>query len=225
MLVDPVVLRDLELDLRLEAVMEGVLVSGTARGRAVGECVRCLEAMSEDVEVDVQELFVYPDKARVRDETDPASDEKDEYELDGDLIDVEPVLRDAVVLALPFQPVCTPDCPGLCSECGARLADDPVGVPRCDCGHPLKPDVVLFGEFLPMDAMGRAEELSQRADLLLCVGSSLEVYPVAGLPSVCLRAGGAIAIVSQGPTKYDAAAAVRLSGDVVAELEGVVAAL
>lgn len=116
---------DLELDLRLEAVMEGVLVSGTARGRAVGECVRCLEEMSEDVEVDVQELFVYPDKARVRDETDPASDEKDEYELDGDLIDVEPVLRDAVVLALPFQPVCTPDCPGLCSQCGARLADDP----------------------------------------------------------------------------------------------------
>ena len=116
---------ELELALRLEAVMEGVLVSGTAEGVAVGECVRCLEEMSEDVEVDVQELFVYPDRARVRDETDPASDEKDEYELDGDLIDVEPVLRDAVVLALPFQPVCTPDCPGLCSECGARLADDP----------------------------------------------------------------------------------------------------
>ena len=76
-------------------------------------------------------------------------------------------------------------------ETRERLADDPVGVPRCDCGHPLKPDVVLFGEFLPMEAMGRAEELSERADLLLCVGSSLEVYPVAGLPSVCLRAGGA----------------------------------
>ena len=116
---------DVELDLRLEAVMEGVLVSGTARGRAVGECVRCLAEMSADVEVDVQELFVYPDKARIRDEHDPASDEKDEYELDGDLIDVEPVLRDAVVLALPFQPVCTPDCPGLCSECGVRLADHP----------------------------------------------------------------------------------------------------
>ena len=110
-------------------------------------------------------------------------------------------------------------------ETRARLADDPVGVPRCDCGHPLKPDGVRFGEFLPMDAMGRAEELSERADLLLCVGSSLEVYPVAGLPSVCLRAGGAIAIVTQGPTKYDAAAAVRLSGDVVAELEALVAAL
>jgi NAD-dependent deacetylase len=110
-------------------------------------------------------------------------------------------------------------------ETRERLADDPVGVPRCDCGHPLKPDVVLFGEFLPMDAMTRAEELSENADLLLCVGSSLEVYPVAGLPSVCLRAGGQLAIVTQGPTKYDADAAVRLSGDVVAELEAVVAAL
>jgi NAD-dependent deacetylase len=121
-----------------------------------------------------------------------------------------------------------------CLECGRRyaleetrerLADDPAGVPRCDCSHPLKPDVVLFGEFLPMDAMGRAEELSERADLLLCVGSSLEVYPVAGLPSVCLRAGGALAIVTKGGTKYDGDAAVRLSGDVVAELEAVVAAL
>ena len=110
-------------------------------------------------------------------------------------------------------------------ETRERLADDPVGVPRCDCGHPLKPDVVLFGEFLPMDAMNRAEELSERADLLLCVGSSLEVYPVAGLPSVCLRAGGALAIVTKGETKYDGDAAVRLSGDVVAELEAVIAAL
>ena len=121
-----------------------------------------------------------------------------------------------------------------CLECGqryeleetrARLAADEAGVPRCDCGHPLKPDVVLFGEFLPMDAMGRAEALCERADLLLCVGSSLEVYPVAGLPSVCLRAGGALAIVTRSETKYDDDAAVRLSGDVVEELEAVVAAL
>jgi NAD-dependent deacetylase len=106
-----------------------------------------------------------------------------------------------------------------------RLAADPSGVPRCDCGQPLKPDVVLFGEFLPMDAMARAEALCERADLLLCVGSSLEVYPVAGLPSVCLRAGGAVAIVTKSETKYDDDAAVRLTGDVVAELEAVVAAL
>ena len=107
----------------------------------------------------------------------------------------------------------------------ARLAADPDGVPRCDCGHALKPDVVLFGEFLPEAAMDRAAELAERADLLLCVGSSLEVYPIAGLPSVTLRAGGAVAIVTQGATQYDDRAAVRLSGDVVAELEAVVAAL
>jgi NAD-dependent deacetylase len=107
----------------------------------------------------------------------------------------------------------------------ARLAADPDGVPRCDCGHALKPDVVLFGEFLPEAAMDRATELAERADLLLCVGSSLEVYPVAGLPSITLRAGGAVAIVTQGATQFDDRAAVRLSGDVVAELEAVVAAL
>jgi NAD-dependent deacetylase len=107
----------------------------------------------------------------------------------------------------------------------ARLAADPDGVPRCDCGHALKPDVVLFGEFMPEAAMDRAAELAERADLLLCVGSSLEVYPIAGLPSVTLRAGGAVAIVTQGATQYDDRAAVRLSGDVVAELEAVVAAL
>ena len=107
----------------------------------------------------------------------------------------------------------------------ARLAADPDGVPRCDCGEPLKPDVVLFGEFLPEAAMDRATELAERADVLLCVGSSLEVYPVAGLPSITLRAGGAVAIVTQSATQYDDLAALRLAGDVVTELEAVVAAL
>ncbi len=107
----------LELDLRLEAVMEGVLVSGTVRGHAVGECVRCLTRLEQEFETDLQELYAYPDRA--------ADDEDEVRELDGDLIDFEPALRDAVVLALPFQPVCRDDCPGLCSECGARLADDP----------------------------------------------------------------------------------------------------
>jgi NAD-dependent deacetylase len=107
----------------------------------------------------------------------------------------------------------------------ARLAGDPDGVPRCDCGHALKPDVVLFGEFLPEAAMDRATELAERADLLVCIGSSLEVYPVAGLPSITLRAGGAVAIVTAGATQFDDRAALRLSGDVVAELEAVVAAL
>ena len=107
-----------ELDLRLEAVMEGVLVTGTAHASLTGECARCLEPISDDMEVTFQELFVYEDHA--------LPEEDDEVSmLQGDLVDLEPLLRDAVVLALPFQPLCTDDCPGLCPECGARLADDP----------------------------------------------------------------------------------------------------
>ncbi len=115
---------DLELDLRLEAVMEGVLVTGTIRGPAVGECVRCLDPVTEDVDVTWSELFVYPERAAVALE-DGDDEEEDLRELEGDLIDLEPALRDAVVPMLPFQPVCRPDCPGLCPQCGARLADDP----------------------------------------------------------------------------------------------------
>jgi NAD-dependent deacetylase len=99
------------------------------------------------------------------------------------------------------------------------------GVPACDCGRPLKPDVVLFGEFLPEDALERANELAAGADLLLCIGSSLEVHPVAQLPGVTLRRGGALGIVTKGPTPYDARAAVKLGGDVEREMEALVAAL
>jgi NAD-dependent deacetylase len=98
-------------------------------------------------------------------------------------------------------------------------------VPRCDCGAPLKPDVVLFGEYLPDGAMERAGELAGGADVLLCVGTSLEVYPVAQLPQVTLAAGGSVAIVTQGPTPYDRLADIKLDGDVVAELEALVATL
>jgi uncharacterized protein len=112
-----------ELDLRLEAVMEGVLVTGTARGALEGECVRCLEPLTDEVEVRFQELFVYDDQ-----DVDP-DEELEVSTLHDDLLDLEPLLRDAVVLALPFQPLCQDDCPGLCPECGARLADDP------DHGH------------------------------------------------------------------------------------------
>jgi NAD-dependent deacetylase len=111
------------------------------------------------------------------------------------------------------------------SEVRARLDVDAEGIPRCDCGLPLKPDVVLFGELLPEAAIQRGYELAAGADLLLCVGSSLEVWPVAELPQVTLDRGGAIAIVTIGPTPYDHRAAVKLSGDVVTELEAVVAAL
>ena len=89
----------------------------------------------------------------------------------------------------------------------------------------VKPDVVLFGELLPEDAMAEAQRLCAAADLLLCIGSSLEVYPVAGLPELTLSSGGRIAIVTQGPTPYDGEAMVKLDGDVVAELEAVLAAL
>ena len=106
-----------------------------------------------------------------------------------------------------------------------RLADDARGVPRCDCGEPLKPDVVLFGEWLPADALDRAYELAAAADLLLCVGSSLEVHPIAQLPGITRANGGAVAIVTQGPTPWDGRAAVKLYGDVVAELEALVRAL
>ena len=121
-----------------------------------------------------------------------------------------------------------------CLSCGARypLADvrarqlaDADGVPRCDCGLPLKPDVVLFGELLPDRALRRAEQLAAGADLMLCVGSSLEVYPVAELPATTLLAGGRVAIVTRSATPFDARAAVRCDGDVVAELEAVLALL
>lgn len=121
-----------------------------------------------------------------------------------------------------------------CLECGAsyslsqvraRLEADAEGVPRCDCGRPLKPDVVLFGEMLPEAAIERAYALAAQADLLLCVGSSLEVWPVAELPEVTLDHGGSVAIVTIGPTPYDRRATVKLSGDVVGELEAVLAAL
>lgn len=105
-----------DLELRLESVLEGVLVSGSARASVAGVCARCLTDLRSDIEVELQELYAYP-------ESDAADDEAGRVE--GDAIDLEPVLRDAVILALPFRPLCTDACPGLCPRCGARLADDP----------------------------------------------------------------------------------------------------
>jgi NAD-dependent deacetylase len=120
-----------------------------------------------------------------------------------------------------------------CQSCGTefQLTDveslfDADGAARCtDCDGPVKPDVVLFGEFLPERAMAEAEALAARADLMLCVGSSLEVYPVAGLPSVTLGRGGRLAVITKGPTPFDPDATVRMDGDVVADLEAVLDAL
>jgi NAD-dependent deacetylase len=120
-----------------------------------------------------------------------------------------------------------------CTSCAATypleqvesLFDDE-GIAACTCcAGKVKPDVVLFGELLPAEAMARAEELCSSADLLLCVGSSLEVHPVAGLPGITLARGGRIAIITKSPTPYDRDAVVRLSGDVADELQAVVAAL
>lgn len=110
-------------------------------------------------------------------------------------------------------------------EVRARLDAAADGVPRCDAGHPLKPDVVLFGELLPEAEIGRAFTLAGEAPLLVCVGTSLEVHPVAGLAEITLRAGGEVAIVTAGPTPYDDLATVKLAGDVVEELTAVLAAL
>ena len=107
---------------------------------------------------------------------------------------------------------------------GELFEDDGVATCAC-CFGKVKPDVVLFGELLPEAAMAEAQELCAAADLLLCVGSSLEVYPVAALPDLTLDSGGRLAIVTQGPTPYDGEAAVKLDGDVVDELEAVLAAL
>ncbi len=120
-----------------------------------------------------------------------------------------------------------------CTTCGAtyeleRVAAlfDEDGIATCGgCMGKVKPDVVLFGEHLPVEAMLEAQELCAAADLLLCVGSALEVYPVAGLPELTLANGGAVAIVTKSATPYDDAAKVRLDGDVVDELGAVLAAL
>jgi uncharacterized protein len=110
----------IEFELRLEAVMEGVLVTGQAQARLEGECARCLVEIRDEIVADFQELFVYEESSTARD-----GEDDDLSRLEGDLLDLEPLLRDAVVLELPFRPLCRDDCPGLCIECGVRLADDP----------------------------------------------------------------------------------------------------
>jgi NAD-dependent deacetylase len=122
----------------------------------------------------------------------------------------------------------------VCMECGGRVELEQAvarmagidGAPECEaCMTPLKPNVVLFGELLPEAAMAEAHSLAAGADLMLCIGSSLEVFPVAGLPGVTLGAGGRLALITKGPTPYDSDAEVKLNGDVVAEMEAVLSAL
>src|SRR5581483_8209298 len=118
---------DVELNLRFAAVTEGVLVTGSATAPVTGECARCLGPVASTVSVSFMELYRYhEDRPRTR-RTEPADekneDDDEERFLDGDLLDLEPAFRDAVVLALPMSPLCREDCPGLCVECGVPLAE------------------------------------------------------------------------------------------------------
>jgi uncharacterized protein len=111
---------DLELDLSLTSASEGVYVSGSVRGTLSGECGRCLDEINESFDVHIGELYAYADSM-----TEETTDEDEVGRMQGDLLNLEPAVRDAVVLTLPTNPVCRPDCPGLCPECGAHLADLP----------------------------------------------------------------------------------------------------
>lgn len=107
-----------ELDVRLEAVSEGVYVSGTVRAPLAGECARCLDPLTAAVDVEIGELFAYPDSV-----TGETTDSDELPRVVDEQIDLEQVVRDAVVLGLELSPLCREDCPGLCPECGERRAD------------------------------------------------------------------------------------------------------
>jgi len=123
----------------------------------------------------------------------------------------------------------TSSCRGCAASYGIEEVEalfDGDGVAVCEtCGGPVKPDVVLFGELLPEAAMARAQELAERAELMICVGSSLAVYPVASLPGLTLERGGGLAIVTKGPTPYDDEAELKLEGEVDEELKALLVAL
>jgi uncharacterized protein len=111
---------DIHLRLRLESVMEGVLVSGEVDLPVTGSCARCLEPIEDTLQLDVQELFAYAGST-----TEATSEEDEVRRVEGDFLDLEPLMRDTVVLSLPLAPVCTDDCAGLCVDCGQRLDELP----------------------------------------------------------------------------------------------------
>ena len=138
---------DVQLDVRFEAVTEGVLVTGSATAPLAGECARCLAPLAAAVTASFTELYLYTrdrhDKHDRFDETTEQDDE--ELHLDGDLLDLEPVLRDAVVLALPMSPLCRDDCPGLCVQCGVPLAEAGPGHGHEDAPDPRWAGLKQFG--------------------------------------------------------------------------------
>jgi uncharacterized protein len=149
---------EVELSVQLEAVHEGVLVTGTATAPVSGECARCLEPLTSSVEASFQELYHY----------DPSPPEAEEEEdillLEGDLLDLEPVLRDAVVLALPLSPLCSEDCTGLCPECGVRLADAGPGHQHDDAVLPEWEALRQFNGFDTGDQTGRQNGAGDRQE-------------------------------------------------------------
>jgi uncharacterized protein len=140
----------LALDVLLENVSEGVLVTAEVSAPLAGECARCLDEFTSSIQVRFRELYVAPSaRAPGAELADGTSD--DGYALDGDLLDLEPALRDALVLDLPLSPLCDPDCQGLCSTCGVRLADA-----EPDHGHPSDGGVwAVLKDLFPADEAGQ----------------------------------------------------------------------
>lgn len=136
--------RTVHVEVRLESVHEGILASGTAATTAEGECSRCLTHITPPVEVEFQELFAYP------------GEEANDFEVQDDHVDLEIEVRDAVVLSLPFQPMCRPDCPGLDPITGARLAEAPGAAP----GRAVDPRWAALAEFSATPATGAPDAAS-----------------------------------------------------------------
>lgn len=107
-----------EVEAELESVVEGIYAHGTVRALLAGECSRCLDPVEDDIEARIDELFMYPEKVK-------AADREDTVMLEGDEVDLGPLAHDALALEADDRPLCRPDCPGLCPQCGFRMEEDP----------------------------------------------------------------------------------------------------
>lgn len=136
-----------DVDVRLESATEGIYVSGTVHAHLAGECARCLDPLSDEITVEIGELFVYPDSV-----TDETTEEDELPRVTGsrgeEHVDLEQTVRDALLGELPLAPLCGPDCPGLCVGCGEKWADLPAGH-----GHEtLDPRWAALREHLPAES-------------------------------------------------------------------------